>query len=279
MNEDIYNDDLRDMIEEEEEDSYRDYDTDSDNHLDAQEERVIKNDEELENVLCESTADENWELFKDYYNDEMDITNEEIFRKINRDDISEYEKSLLLDKLAKDNEKLVYYVTNKFQSFRQMIQLDELADAGMLGYAKAIAKYDPDRGVKFSTFAINCIKNEISFSIRTERKHYDKDISVNYIAHENKNGRGLVIEDSIACDGPTPQDDINNMVLQKAIKECLNRLSAMEKYVIVYRYGLDRGITLTQKDIAELVQMSQANISKIERNCTEKLGDILLHRI
>ena len=275
MSEDFY--EYEEIIDDEKTDNYQEEEMMLDNQLDGLGEGKI-DDEDLENVLCKST-DENWELYKDYYNDEMDITNEEIFRKINRDDVSEYEKGLLLDKLSKDNEKLVYYVTNKFQSFRQMIQLDDLADAGMLGYAKAIASYDPDRGVKFSTFAINCIKNEISFAIRKERRHYDKDISINYIAHENKNGRGLIIEDSIACDGPTPQDDINNTVLQKAIRECLNRLSAMEKYVVVYRFGLDRGITLTQKDIAELVDMSQANISKIERNCTEKLGDILLHRI
>ena len=275
MSEDFY--EYEEIIDDEKTDNYQEEEMMLDNQLDGLGEGKI-DDEDLENVLCKST-DENWELYKDYYNDEMDITNEEIFRKINRDDVSEYEKGLLLDNLSKDNEKLVYYVTNKFQSFRQMIQLDELADAGMLGYAKAIASYDPDRGVKFSTFAINCIKNEISFAIRKERRHYDKDISINYIAHENKNGRGLIIEDSIACDGPTPQDDINNTVLQKAIRECLNRLSAMEKYVVVYRFGLDRGITLTQKDIAELVDMSQANISKIERNCTEKLGDILLHRI
>lgn len=277
MREDFY-DDYDELIDDVKEDSFQEEEEILDSQLDVDGERKIDDEEDLENALCKST-DEKWELYKDYYNDEMDITNEEIFRKINRNDISEYEKGLLLDKLSKDNEKLVYYVTNKFQSFRQMIQLDELADAGMLGYAKAIANYDPDRGVKFSTFAINCIKNEISFSIRRERKHYDKDISINYIAHENKNGRGLVIEDSIACDGPTPQDDVNNTVLQRAIKECLNRLSAMEKYVVVYRFGLDRGITLTQKDIADLVDMSQANISKIERNCTEKLGDILLHRI
>lgn len=198
-----------------------------------------------------------------------------LLRYYNDKTLSDYEREQLLNEVAEKNIKTIYYIVNKQRNFSNMVPLDEMASAGFVGYAKAIDKYDPDRGVKFATFAINCIKNEIRFCLRKERRHYEHNISTNYIKHQDKNGNDLTIEDTLKDESMTPEEQLQHDTLRKLILENLQLLSPIEKYVTIYRFGLDRGITLTQKQIAGLVNMSQANISKIERNCTDKLRDLL----
>ncbi|MEG1300742.1 MAG: sigma-70 family RNA polymerase sigma factor [Erysipelotrichaceae bacterium] len=202
----------------------------------------------------------------------LEGTNEQLFLCILNDEtLTEADKNSILDRIAESNIRLVYYVVNKKNSYINMLPLDEMASAGFLGYAKAIKTYNPMRGVKFATYAINCIQNEISFCLRKERKHFNNNISVNYSKHVDKNGNDLSIEDTMASLDSTPKEDMTQQVIRNLLMAGMNRLSPMEKYVAIYRYGFDRGITLTQKEIARLVSMSQANISKIERNIAEKL--------
>lgn len=225
--------------------------------LEITDEEVLRLAAELEKEISESS---NEALFDRYHNDKT---------------LTDFEREDLLNEIAKKNLKTIYYIVNKRRSFENMIPLDEMTNAGFVGYAKAIDKYDPSRGVKFATFAINCIKNEISFCLRKERKHYDHNISTDFVKHHDKNGNDLKVEDTLMDTGMTPEEIVRHQTLQKTIKDNIDLLSPIEKYVITYRYGLDRNITLTQKQIATLVDMSQANISKIERNCLDKLRDLM----
>lgn len=181
------------------------------------------------------------------------------------------------EKMAEENVSLVYYVVKSFLS--SGIPYDELVSIGMVGYSKALFAYDSERNVKFSTYAINCIKNEILFFLRKEKNHMRNNISFNYVLATDKNGNNLSLEETLS---ETKDDDVRsleeNVVFDDSVeglKEAIKFLTPKEQYIITYRYGLDRGIIKTQKEIADTIGMSQANVSKIEKNILQKVKKIL----
>lgn len=194
---------------------------------------------------------------------------------IQDDSMSDEDREEMMNDLAIKNIKTVYYVVNKFTAYS--VTQDDLISAGMLGYAKALKKFNPNRGVKFSTFAINCIKNEIRFCLRKENRHYKNHISLSTVKYEDKNGGQVVLEDVIADKKLTPEEELQKKSLRQIIVNIIDTLSPIEKYIIIYRFGLDRELELTQKEIAEQVDMSQANVSKIERGCMDKIRELYLH--
>lgn len=180
------------------------------------------------------------------------------------------------NKTAEENMLLVYYVVKMFQN--SGIPHDELTSIAMVGYAKALNKFDTDRDVKFSTYAINCIKNEILFFLRKEKRHMKNNVSLNTILSLDKNGNDLQLEETIS-DGDSDAKSLEDMIIDEDNKAILGRaldlLTPKERYIIVYRYGLDRGIVKTQKEIADNIEMSQANVSKIQKNALEKIKGLL----
>ena len=177
---------------------------------------------------------------------------------------------------AEENMALIHYVLKKITNTG--IAYDELHDAGMMGYAKALDNYDKSRAVKFSTYAINCIRNEVLFFIRKEKKHLDNDISLNKILSTDKDGNNLQLEEIVA-DERLGTRSLEDIVLaqenRSMLLDALQYLKKDEQFIIIYRYGLDRGIIKTQKEIATEIGMSQANVSKMQKNVLQKLKLIL----
>lgn len=180
------------------------------------------------------------------------------------------------DQHARENESLVFYVVKMFQSSR--IDYDELVSIAMVGFAKALHAFDKKRNVKFSTYAINCIKNEILFFLRKERNHVKNSISMSSVLSMDKNGNSLSLEETISGldnDERSVEDGIMLSGDIEVLRKSLEDLSPKEQYIITYRYGLDRGIIKTQREIADAIGMSQANVSKIEKNILDKIKKIL----
>lgn len=182
------------------------------------------------------------------------------------------------EQYSRENSSLVYFVVNSFSNTR--VDTDELVSVASVGYTKALISYDTSRDVRFSTFAIRCIRNEILFFLRKEKKHLDKNISMNQILSTDKNGNELSIGDTI------PNDEQNNSVEKQVallqdiekMKEAMTELSENERYILTYRFGLDNGETKTQREISEIIGMSQANVSKIEKSVLVKLKKILMQK-
>lgn len=180
------------------------------------------------------------------------------------------------EKLAEENYSLVFYVVKMFQN--SGVSYDELVSIAMVGYAKALNAFDKERNVKFSTYAINCIKNEILFFLRKEKVHQRNNISFNTILSTDKNGNDLSLEETISnldVHEKSVEEDIYIGEDVELLYKALEHLTEKERYIVTYRYGLDRGIIKTQKEIAEIVGMSQANVSKMEKNVLEKIKRIL----
>lgn len=179
------------------------------------------------------------------------------------------------ERYAEENLKLIGFVMKSL--YPSQVDYEELYDVGVTGYAKALVSYNKGNGAKFSTYAYNCIRNEILFFLRKESKHINNNISLNNILYVDKNGNNLQLEDIVSDEEKDTGledkilEDEQRAILLKAIDE----LNEKEKKIIIYRYGLDRGIKKTQKELAEEINMSQANVSKIQEKAIKKLKVIL----
>lgn len=181
--------------------------------------------------------------------------------------------------IAEENFSLVFYVVKMFQN--SGVSYDELVSIAMVGYAKALNAFDTERNVKFSTYSINCIKNEILFFLRKERNHVRNSVSMSAVLSMDKNGNSLSLEETVSGMNKDERSVEDGILLSGDIEllhQALKDLTDKEQYIITYRYGLDRGIIKTQREIADAIGMSQANVSKIEKNILDKIQKILRER-
>lgn len=179
------------------------------------------------------------------------------------------------NELAEGNINVVYHVAKGFSNTG--IDSEELISIGLLGYAKALESYRTNRNTKFSTYAINCIKNEILYILKKEKKHRVHNVSLNKVLSTDKNGNDLQLEEILLnmSDGEEGGLEVKLLNAEKneRIKDVIeNQLNDRERYVICHRYELFGMALKTQSQIAKEMNMSQANISKIEKNVLKKMS-------
>lgn len=179
------------------------------------------------------------------------------------------------NRLAEENINVVYHVAKGFSNTG--MDSEELISIGLLGYAKALDSYRNNRNTKFSTYAINCIRNEILYILKKEKKHRMHNVSLNKVLSTDKNGNDLQLEEILLNIGDSDQGGLESELLDNEKKERIkdvveNQLNDRERYVICHRYELFGMELKTQSQIAEEMQMSQANVSKIEKNVLKKMS-------
>lgn len=174
---------------------------------------------------------------------------------------------------AEENQKLIHHVANKFRNTR--IAYDELFSVCMMGFTKALNAYDKKRGVKLSTFAVNCMQNEVKFYLRKDKRHRENTVSMGMVLSQDKNGNDFQLEDILsehANETILSIEDTYEIAEEKSsILEAIDSLTPQEQYIMNSRYGLNGLEVKTQKAIAEEIDMSQANVSKIQKNCIDKI--------
>lgn len=184
------------------------------------------------------------------------------------------------DKMSRENFGLLHFVA---QSFRNVgLPHDELVSIGSVGYAKALNTYDSTKGAKFSTYATNCIKNEILYFLRKEKKHVTNTISASYLLHTDSEGNSFALEDTLSDSEGTVNRVEDLLMFKEDVKllmEAIERLPERERFIIKNRYGLLGEKPMTQHSLANKLGMSQANISKIEQGIVKKLFRYLNGRI
>lgn len=181
-----------------------------------------------------------------------------------------------IEEYAEENMRLIPYVLKSL--YNTDIPYDELHSVGVTGYTKALVSFDKTKGAKFSTYAINCIKNEILFFLRKENKYMQNTTSLNTILAKDKNGNNLELEETISdneLNDTSLEDTILKDETRQILLKAIDELSEKERLIILYRFGLDRGIKKTQKELADEINMSQANVSKIQEKALKKLKVIL----
>lgn len=187
------------------------------------------------------------------------------------------------EKFLTEEEKEAYYKENQGLigfSLRKInridgIEAEELKDVCILGFAKALSNFNKNAGIKFSTYCVRCMLNELYYYLRKEQKKLMKNMSFDKELTNDKDGSSVHVGDLIDSrinGGKSIEDNTLGKELRTILLRCLSELEEYEQFLISYRYGInDENIILTQNIIAEKLHMSQANISKIEKTCLKKL--------
>lgn len=170
--------------------------------------------------------------------------------------------------LIEHNLRLVVYIARKFDSAGTA--LDDLISIGTIGLIKAVRTFRLERGIKLATYASKCIENEILMYLRkTSRQR--AEISLEEPLNSDGEGNELTIAD-ILC---TTENPVIEALEHKSeiyeLDSALNRLSASERRLIVLRYGLYGQTRRTQKEVAELMRISQSYISRLEKKIVKNL--------
>lgn len=185
-------------------------------------------------------------------------------------------------KLAEENMSLVHYVAKRFLSTG--IDYNELVSIGLVGYAKALNTFEYNKNTKFSTYAIKCITNEILIFLKNENKRVPT-VSLSSVISTDKNGNELNIEDVLDENGDNSNmvyDQVEEKILLnediKLLYEAINELDEDERTFIILKYGLFDNKVRTQKEIGEVLNLSQAQISKLQNIVLNKLRRIFANK-
>ena len=172
------------------------------------------------------------------------------------------------EKLIEHNLRLVAHIVKKYYSSSKL--QDDLVSIGTIGLIKGIDSYDVRNGTKFATYGSKCIQNEILMFFRSQKKH-SCEVSINETIDSDKDGNPLTYSDIISCDDTIADDIELKIYSSKAIEIIKSVLNGREKTIIVYRYGLNNKKPLTQREIAQKLNISRSYVSRIEKSGIEKI--------
>lgn len=176
------------------------------------------------------------------------------------------------NKLIEHNLRLVVYVARKYET--SLTNLEDLISIGTIGLVKAIETFKNNKNIKLATYASRCIDNEILMYLR-KRSRSKNEISLDEPLNVDYDGNELLLADILSSD----DNDITNKIEEDEKKEimlnAISTLSKKEKEILDLRYGLTNGEEMTQKDVADLLGISQSYISRLEKRIIKKLKAML----
>lgn len=176
------------------------------------------------------------------------------------------------DELIRHNMRLVVHVAKKYGNYPDG---DELISVGSIGLIKAVNTYSSGKGTQLATYAARCIENEILMLMRANKKHRNNRSLFDPVSVD-KEGNDITLIDLIATDGDSVIDTVQSDILKETLKEVMAKaLSAREREILDYRYGLENKPELTQIEIAKIFNISRSYVSRIEKRALEKLREYL----
>jgi len=180
------------------------------------------------------------------------------------------------NKLIEHNLRLVVYIAKRFENTG--INIEDLISIGTLGLIKAINTFCSEKNIKLATYASRCIENEILMYIRkTSGKH--SEVSIDEPLNVDWDGNELLLSDILGSDEEPAAAAIMKEEENAAIYEAVNSLDERERQIIILRYGLCGKQEMTQKDVADLLGISQSYISRLEKKIIDRLRDELAGKI
>ena len=164
--------------------------------------------------------------------------------------------------LVERNLRLVVYIAKKFEN--TSVGLEDLISIGTIGLMKAINTYDVRKNIKLATYASRCIENEILMHLRRTTR-LKNEVSIDEPLNTDGDGNELLLSDIIGTDEDVVFKDIEDEVDKKLIDESINKLNKREKYIMELRFGFKSGVEKTQKEVADMLGISQSYISRLEK--------------
>ena len=172
------------------------------------------------------------------------------------------------NKLVEHNLRLVAHIIKKYYGVQS--EQDDLVSIGTIGLIKAINTFKPDRNIRLSSYASRCIENEILMHFRSTKKSA-QDVSLNETIDTDKDGNPLTLMDIMAVDD-TILDDLDKKLNSRKLGQFIREeLEERERTIILLRYGLDGHEPMTQKEIAQMMDISRSYVSRIETKALKKL--------
>lgn len=181
----------------------------------------------------------------------------------------EYARELLIE----HNLRLVVYVAKKYDSI-PCGTIEDLISIGTIGLVKAVNTFKMDKNIKLATYASRCIENEILMFLRKNNK-VKQEISLDEPLNVDYDGNELLLSDIVGTDDDVVQDEIEYNDQKEKFYKALEKLNPREKQILTMRYGLVGNDELTQKDVADLLGISQSYISRLEKKIIKKLRNKL----
>ncbi|MFM1650513.1 RNA polymerase sporulation sigma factor SigE [Brevibacillus sp. B_LB10_24] len=173
-------------------------------------------------------------------------------------------RSMLIER----NLRLVVYIARKFENTG--INIEDLVSIGTIGLIKAVNTFDPEKNIKLATYASRCIENEILMYLRRNNKirsevSFDEPLNIDW------DGNELLLSDVLGTENDTIYRNIEDQVDRKLLKKALDKLTERERTIMELRFGLSGEEEKTQKDVADLLGISQSYISRLEKRIIKRL--------
>lgn len=176
------------------------------------------------------------------------------------------------DKLIEHNLRLVVFLAKKYENTK--VDLEDLVSIGTIGLIKGIKTYSIDKNIKLATYASRCIDNEILMYLRKNKK-IKTEVSFDESLSFDMDGNELHLEDILGTDPDIVTRGLEENLNKRIVIDEINKLPPRDREIIVLRYGLLNGQEMTQKDVAELLGISQSYISRIEKKVIRRIKNVV----
>lgn len=172
------------------------------------------------------------------------------------------------DKLVVHNLRLVVYIARKFENTG--IGIEDLVSIGTVGLIKAVNTFCPSKKIKLATYASRCIENEILMYLR-KTANKKNEVSIEEPLNVDWDGNELLLSDVLGSDGDTVGRDLEMQDERNQLLEVVKKLDERERTIMTMRFGLFGSKEYTQKQVAEMLGISQSYISRLEKRIIERL--------
>lgn len=175
--------------------------------------------------------------------------------------------------LIERNLRLVVYIARKFENTN--VCVDDLISIGSIGLIKAINTFDPTKNIKLATYASRCIENEILMHLR-KTSNMKTEISIDEPLNVDWDGNELLLSDILGTDSDVINRNLEEETDRQLLRAAIAKLDSREKQIMTMRFGLDGTDELTQKEVADLLGISQSYISRLEKKIISRLKKEIL---
>ena len=170
--------------------------------------------------------------------------------------------------LSEHNLRLVVYIARKFDNTG--VELDDLISVGTIGLIKAVNTFNSEKNIKLATYASRCIENEILMYLRRIVR-IKGEVSLDEPLNVDYEGNELLLGDVLGTDNDVVYKDMETDAEKEMLSEAMTKLNPREKQIMNMRFGLDGEEEKTQKEVADMLGISQSYISRLEKKIVSRL--------
>ena len=173
-------------------------------------------------------------------------------------------KSILIER----NLRLVVYIARKFENTG--VGIEDLVSIGTIGLIKAINTFNPSKNIKLATYASMCIENEFLMYLRRNNR-IKTEISIDEPLNVDWDGNELLLSDILGTESDIIYRSLEDEIDRELLNTAMKKLSSREKKIMELRFGLTNGVEKTQKEVADMLGISQSYISRLEKRIISRL--------